>query len=246
MESSEWLETLREQVKERQDPWVVLEGGAMVDAAIAGWWEVPGVLASDESSWEAPVWSGLECVKVSPAEFSEVAGIDAGAGVVGLAKLPQETPEVAKFLAGLDANARVVVCPFVADARAAGEILRDAAAMEADGVLFGREGASPFEREGIEASGGDVFRVMVRIADGGVLLRSLKAAAFELVTLGSGGSAMDVRELGAATGRRALIIGGSEGLGNFWNLACDRKVRVPGSPDPRSANQTLLKVLMER
>src|SRR5690606_15387262 len=140
---SHWLDILRAQIRERRDPWVVLEGRHAVEAAIAGWWEVAGVVAGEESPGEPPVWSGLEFLRRGRGELEEIAGYPFHRGVLGLAKLPGETGEVAKFLRELDGDALVVVCPRLADAANAGAIVRNAAALGAAGALFGAEGVSP-------------------------------------------------------------------------------------------------------
>jgi TrmH family RNA methyltransferase len=225
---SEWLGTLREQLRERRDPWVILEGSAAVEAAIGGWWEVPGVVAAEDTQWQAPVWSGLDLLRLPLPDEPEIADFVLHFGVVGLAKIPQETGEVAKFLAGLEPNALVVVCPRLNEAADAGAIMRNAAAMGAAGILFSAEGVSPFERAAVRASAGAVFRLPVRVGDGGLLLRSLKAAKFEMLAALAGEGAEDVRELPPATGRRALVLSSEEGgLGAFWSAGCDRKVKIP-------------------
>lgn len=234
---TQWLEILHAQIRERRDPWVVLEGRHAVEAALAGWWEVAGVVASEESPWEPPVWSGLEFLRRSRRDLEEIAGYAFHRGVLGLAKLPGETGEVAKFLKETDGDALVVVCPRLADAANAGAIVRNAAAMGAAGVLFGAEGVSPFERKSVRSSTGSVFRLPVRIADGGQLLRSLLAAGFELLGADAGEGSMDIRELPAAEGRRALVIGAEDdGLGPFWRSAVSSSVRIPMAEGVDSLN----------
>lgn len=227
-----WLETLHAQIRTRHDPWVVLEGRQAVEAALAGWWEIEGLVATDDSPWQPPVWSGLELLRRPRAELAAVAGDGAfhsdHDGVLGLARIPQETPEVAKFLAGLEVDAFVVVCPRLADPAHAGAIVRSAAALGAAAVIFGRDGVSPFEREAVQASAGALFRMPVKVADGGQVLRSLKAAGYETLGAEVGEGSVDVREAGRAEGRRALVIGaGEKGLGPFWAVACDRRIHIP-------------------
>ncbi len=232
-----WLEILHAQIRRRSDPWVVLEGRHAVEAAISGWWEVAGVVAGEDSPWEPPLWSGLEFLRRGRAELEEIAGYAFHRGILGLAKLPQEVGEVAKFLRDLELDARVVVCPRLADAASAGEIVRNAAALGAAAALFGAEGVSPFERKAVRSSTGSVFRIPVRIADGGQLLRSLLAASFELLGADAGEGSVDVRELPAAEGRRALVIGAEEdGLGPFWRSAVSHRVRIPMAEGADSLN----------
>lgn len=140
-------------------------------------------------------------------------------GVLGLARRPREIGEVAALMTALEQDALLVVCPRLTDPGRAGELVRLAYSHAAAAVLFGAEGVSPFEADAVMASGGDVFRLPVRVADGGQLLRCLKAAAVTLIGIddegGDGGSL-------PSGGRRALVIGDpAGGLGGFWRAGCD-------------------------
>lgn len=222
----DWLTTLRTQVDKRIDPWVVLEGQATVEAAIAGWWEVPGVLIAEDHPWEAPIWSGLELLRKHRGEIDDLADSGIHEGVLGLAKLPSETGDVAAFTRGLDPEALLVVCPRLDDPDRIGEIMRGAEAFDAAGVIFGAEGMSPYEPEAVRAAGGSVFKLPVRIADGGLILRSLLASSFQLIGLDDAPDALAASNLPELGSRRALILGEEDGrLGKFWGRACHLRVR---------------------
>jgi tRNA G18 (ribose-2'-O)-methylase SpoU len=218
---TDWQTTLCEQLTDCRNPWVVLEGQGMVEAALAGWWEVAGVMISEAHSWDVPVWSGMEVARMSPAELDRLADVSIHGGVLGLAKRPSETSEVATFLRSLDGEALVVVCPRLDHPKVAGEVIRLAAEHGAAGVLFGAEGTSPFHVEAVRGAGAALFQLPIRVADGGLLLRSLKAAGVELCGWEPAGFSGEA----AFTGRRALVMGDPEkGLGPFWRAACDRQV----------------------
>lgn len=222
----DWLQTLRSQIGNRNDPWVVLEGQTIVEAAIAGWWEVPGVLVAEEHGWEPPVWSGLELLRKHRREIDQIGETSAHEGVIGLAKLPNETGEVAAFLKGLEPEALLVVCPRLTDPEMIGEILKAADAFDAAGVIFGAEGMSPFEPDVVRSAGSSVFRLPVRIADGGMVLRCLLAAGFQLIGLEETEDALIAGALPPLSARRALILGEDGGpLGKFWKSACNLRVR---------------------
>lgn len=222
----EWLSVLLAQTEERTDPWVLLEGQAVVEAALAGWWEVPGVLLGNEHPWEVPTWSGLEELRRPDAELEGLADPVRHGGVLGIAKMPRETAEVAAFMRGLAPEALLVVCPRLDDPSMIGEIMRGAESFDAAGVIFGAEGRSPFEPDAVQASGGALFKLPVRIADGGLILRSLLAADFQLVGLDDSPDAIAAANLPALTSRRALVFGDEEGkLGKFWKSACNLRVR---------------------
>ena len=202
------------------DSWILLEGRPAVEAALAGWWEVAGVLVDEAANGDFGTWSGLEVARRPAADLAGIGDPGRHGGVVGWAKRPAETREVAAFTRGLDPAALLVVCPRIADPWRTGELVREAVRHGAAGVLCGAEGASPFSPEAVHASAGAVFRLPVRVADGGQLLRSLKAAAVELVGLEVEG---DRPAPDATEGRRALVMGDpANGLGPFWRAACDR------------------------
>lgn len=222
----DWLTTLRTQIDNRNDPWVVLEGLTSVEAAIAGWWEVPGVLVAEDHSWEAPVWSGLELLRKQRHEMDDLADPAAHEGVLGLAKLPNETGDVAAFMKGLELEALLVVCPRLDDPELIGTIVRGAEAFNAAGVIFGAEGMSPFEPEAVRASDSAVFKLPVRIADAGMVLRCLLTAGFQLIGLDDSEDSIPASHLPDLASRRALVLGEEDGrLGRFWRSACNLRVR---------------------
>ena len=225
-----WLTTLRAQTENRSDPWVLLEGQASVEAALAGWWEIPGVLVSEDHPWEAPMWAGLELLRTAREEVEALADPESHQGILGLAKLPRETGDIAPFLKGLEAEALIVVCTRLSDPDVVGSIVRSAEAFDAAGLLFGSEGISPFEPSAVRASESAVFRLPVRIGDGGLILRCLLAAGFQLIGLDEDEGAIAASDLPPLAPRRALVLGAEdEGLGNFWKRACN--LRVNGQPD---------------
>lgn len=220
--SPDWLPILHSQLEQRRDPWVLLEGQGEVEAALAGWWEVPGVLVAEGHGWQAPVWSGLEVLPLPAAELDALGDPKRHGGIIGLAKMPKETVEVAAFVKSLEADALLLVCPRASDPLALGELFRLAVAADAAGVLIGAEGLSPFEPEAVAASEGAVFKLPVKVTDAGLILRCLKAGGFFL--LGLGGEDVSVGEV--PEGRRAMVVPGEKGLDGFWRMACDHLVAV--------------------
>lgn|GEM_PF-3589454 len=236
-EEPEWVAELRVQIRRRVDPWVVLEGRHAVEGAIGGWWDVVGILAGEGCNWEPPTWAGLDLLRRPKDWVEAVAGYAFHRGVVGLARQPEETADVQGLVAELDADATVVVCPALADASNAGAILRNAAALGAKAVLFGDGGVSPFERKAVRSSSGALFRLPVRVADSGQILRCLKAGKFRILGADAGGDAAPLPDLGPVEGRVALVVGSEErGLGSFWSRACDTKLRIPMTSGVDSLN----------
>jgi tRNA G18 (ribose-2'-O)-methylase SpoU len=224
----DWVMELRAQVRRRRDPWVVLEGRHAVEAAVAGWWDLAGILAGESCEWEPPQWSGLELLRMPGSVLDSLAGYRFHRGVIGLAKLPSEIADVAGLMEEMAPDALVVVCPRLADASNAGAIVRNAAALGAKAVIFGQEGVSPFERKSVRVSGGALFRIPVRVADGGQILRCLKTAGFQMVGAAAGDGTRAIESVEIEPGRVAVVIGTEDaGLGSFWGMACDDLVHLP-------------------
>jgi tRNA G18 (ribose-2'-O)-methylase SpoU len=149
-------------------------------------------------------------------------------GVLGLTRQPDETADVAGLMTELDEDALIIVCPRLEDVGQVGSIIRNAAALGAKAVVFGREGASPFERGSVRASSGAIFRLPLRVADGGQILRCLKTAGFQLIGGTEGEKCVSLSRLELEPGRHALVVGSHvTGLGSFWKAACDTLVKVP-------------------
>ncbi|WP_367871962.1 hypothetical protein [Luteolibacter sp. Populi] len=215
----EWLATLRSQLEARRDPWVLLEGRASVEAALAGWWEVPGVLIAENHAWEVPAWSGMEVLRRPADELAGLGDPERHGGILGVAKMPDETANVAPFIKTLEGDALVVVCPHCTDLGMAGEVVRLALAAGAAAAFFGVEGVSPFEPLAVGVSEGAVFKMPVKITDAGLILRCLMAGKFSLIGLDGGDAGLE--EIAKIEGRRALVVPGEGGLGGFWKRACD-------------------------
>ncbi|MBK1827453.1 RNA methyltransferase [Haloferula rosea] len=228
MDEAEWMQELQLQMKERTDPWVVLEGRHAVEGAMGGWWDIVGVLAGEHCEWEPPDWSGLVVIRRDRKTVEATAGYAFHRGVIGLARQPDEVADVHGLMSELDADATVVVCPRLSDPSNVGAIIRNAAALGAAAVILGSEGASPFERKAVRASSGALFRVPVRVADSGQVLRCLKAGGFRLIGTSGHKNATALTQLDGVEGRVALVIGSeAEGLGSFWEKACDCLTRIP-------------------
>jgi tRNA G18 (ribose-2'-O)-methylase SpoU len=241
VEEAEWMSELWLQMKERTDPWVVLEGQQAVEAAMVNWWDIVGVVAGDHCEWTPPEWSGLMVQRCNRETLESTAGYRVHRGVLGLARQPEEVAEVHGLMSELNDESTVVVCPRMPDPVSVGALIRNAAALGAAAVIFGSESASPFHRKAVQASAGALFRIPVRVADSGQVLRCLKAGGFTLLGVSGDESAWDLADAESVGGRVALVIGAEgEGLGSFWMKACDRLVQIPLETDMDSMNMVAI------
>lgn len=241
----EWLSELQTQVKMREAPWVVLEGRELVEAALAGWWDLHGVLVDENSEWDPPLWSGLDFLRGPSQLLEDISGGSDHGGVLALARQPDETADVAGLVGELEQQALLVVCPKLGDAAEVGAVVRHAAAMGAQAVLFGSEGASPFEGAALRAAGGGLFQLPLRVADSGQIWRCLKAGGFKMAGAEAGADIGPPSLMGAE--RLALVLASEcEGLGSFWKSACDQLVGLPPDDSANSVSSLIKPLLADR
>lgn len=178
------------------------------------------VWVAGDSEWESPVWSGLEVEKVTD-PHGPLGGILADAsGVIGLARIPAESYEVAKLLKSGSAGDIVVVAPVAHTPHDVRVILALAVELGAKSIFFERHGASPFSREVMKHEAAFVCKQNVRHADGGEIFRGLKASGYEII-----GFQSDLRNgrLPLLEGRCALVLNPTgQDIGGFWKHGCDR------------------------
>lgn len=240
-----WLEQLRGQLSSASEGWVLLIGRKMVEGALNRWWDVVGVATEPGCDWQLPQWSGLETTCVAAGLATDAGSSD---GVIGLARSPDESADVAGFARTSEDTGVVLVCPAIVDPFAAGLVIRSAYQNRLAGVVFGSEGANPFTVKAMATAGPRFFEVEIRQADNGQILRSLRGAGYTLV--GASSESLEPASTAAhgdLTGRVAIIIGTFQ-KETFWWRAMDHKLDVGTEPSvPRTIAEVVrqLKVIRE-
>jgi len=149
----------------------------------------------------------------------------------------QQQPDLAQITGGSDSSI-VVVCPEIADPTNLAGIIRNAAALGADGILLGPSGADPFSRRSIRVSVGNVFRIPIRrAADLEAELEQLRREnGFETVATVLASNA-EILPNFRPKPRTALLLGSEgEGLGDHWIRCSDRCVTLPMKREADSLN----------
>lgn len=128
---------------------------------------------------------------------------------------------------------RLVVCEDLVDHSNVGAIVRDAAGLGWDGVLFAPRCADPLYRRAIKTSMGAVFSLpWARLSGWHTGLDQLKAAGFTVVAMALRDDAVTLDELAAdlrAHPRRVALVVGTEGAGlsAHWLGQADVVMRIP-------------------
>jgi len=105
-----------------------------------------------------------------------------------------------------------------------GTLLRSAEIFGFGGVLFGGETVEPYNPKVVRASMGAIFRVPLAIGSPGEIESAARAAGFELVATGTGGSPLPEFRFR----RRSIVAVGNERRGlEGWLAAWDRTVSIP-------------------
>lgn len=128
---------------------------------------------------------------------------------------------------------RLVVCEDLVDHSNVGAIVRDAAGLGWDGVLFAPRCADPLYRRAIKTSMGTVFSLpWARMTDWQEGLQQLKSAGFTVVAMALRPDAVTLDELAddlRARPRRIALVVGTEGAGlsAHWLGESDVVMQIP-------------------
>ena len=154
MDLEEELASFAPRRGEDKGEWFVAEGRWVVDALLAGNFEVDSivVVGGQHEDLLEKIPDGVRILRPSKEKIGKILGFTFNRGVLARARRPESAQMEA-------AEGLIVVCPELADASNLGAIIRCAAAFGATGVAVERgRGASPYARKAIRASSGMVFR----------------------------------------------------------------------------------------
>ena len=216
---------------------VVLEGRRAIEALLAGGRTPQSVLTSPEKAASlAPLLAELPVpifVAARPV-LDSLAGYPVHRGILGLAR--RWAPPHARAL--LDGARCLVLLEGVGDHENVGAIFRSAAALGADGVLFGPRCADPLYRRAIRVSMGQTLRLPFADAQPWpALLDELCAAGWLVVGLAPKADTPLARVVPGRDQPVALLLGNeADGLSDPARLACSLAARVPMTPGSDSLN----------
>ena len=166
-----------------------------------------------------------------------ITGFDFHRGCLALAKRPDESASMARFVSAT----RLLALEGVGNPDNVGGLFRVAQAFAVDGVLLAPSAADPLYRKAIRTSMGAVLRVpFVRAERWPAALAELRAAGFSVIGLAPAAGAISMSAFAAsvdADARLALLLGAEgPGLTHEAMLACDGLVRIPIDPAVDSLN----------
>jgi tRNA G18 (ribose-2'-O)-methylase SpoU len=174
----------------------------------------------------------------TPQAMQEVTGYNFHRGVLALARRPATAP-VSELIAGLAADAPLVIGERIVDVDNVGSIFRNARAFGAAGVVLDDTSADPLYRKAVRTSMGTVLEVPWTTASGADLWGMLRTAGYRLLALTPALDAMPLREAmtGVGSGRVAVVVGNEgEGLSHAALSSCDVRVRIPMAHGADSLN----------
>ena len=187
------------------------------------WLEPLADLGEQVQAAGAPVFTGTSEV------VDGIAGFHVHRGAIASMHRPV-TPPAAELLAGLPAQARVVVLEDVVDHTNVGAIVRSCAALGADAVLVTPRCADPLYRRAVRVSMGTIFQVpWTRTGDWPGAVTTLREAGFTVAALTLAPGAVGLDQLAAESPDRLALVLGAEGDGLRPETAerCDLSVKIP-------------------
>lgn len=219
----------------------VVEGRYCVERLLQSDFEVQSVLVSEGKSLEIPehYHEVVPIYSLAPAEIRKLVGFDFHRGIMACAKRPtlksmavfeQEIirPEITIALLGLRERENV------------GSIMRTAAAMGVERILFGPHTADPFARRTIRVSMGTVFRLKLYDLSDPVTQLSWLAERHDLRTIVTtlAESATPLCDYRLAPGQAGILIAGNEaeGVAKEIQQAAMDSVIIPMSLGTNSLN----------
>lgn len=179
---------------------------------------------------------GLLVERVGPAELARLLPPDAIHQGTALQVGPLPARPLESLLAGLGAEALVVLLDQVQDPRNLGAILRSCAAMDVAGVILPGRRSAPLGAACARAAAGALDMVpVVEVANLVQAIETLKAAGFWIVGLDA--AAEPPLEALSFRPRRALVLGSEEkGLRRLVAEHCDLMARLTIAPRMESLN----------
>lgn len=158
-----------------------------------------------------------------------IVGYKFHSGVLAVGRRPRKM-ELHEWMQSLGERQHItlVICPHTRNCDNMGSIIRNAAALGADGVLMGEECTDPFWRRTIRVSMGTVFHLPLRVSDdlAADMAQLRERWGVELIATVLEDDAVDLH-VTQRRDRMGIVLGSEDqGLGERWTRLCDRKVKL--------------------
>ncbi len=207
----------------------IAEGDKVVERMLRSDYEVVSIVIG--RSWlpqfEPLFRNEMDVLVMEDDRIGELVGFEFHRGVLGCGKRPSRLP-LEQLVASEQSFRTLVVCPNVQDSENLGAIIRNSAALGADGLLVGSESADPWSRRALRVSMGTAFQLPIRatttLDEDLLVLRDRWGVERVAAVLDEGAEPLEH----AQRAPRLAIMFGSEGhgLGTRWLSLSDRQVRL--------------------
>ena len=208
----------------------IAQTGKVISLALENGWEPVSLLAEEEglSGESREVLEKLGDVPVYTARreiLQELTGFSLTRGVL-CAMRRKALPPLREICQGAR---RLAVLDGVADASNVGAIVRSAAALSMDGVIFTNTCCDPLNRRAVRVSMGTLFQIPWTVADSGQVLEQLRNQGFQTCAMALREDTVSIDDPVLARVDRLAVVLGSEGwcLSEEKISSCDYRVRIP-------------------
>lgn len=207
----------------------IAEGDKVVERLLRSDYEVVSIVIGRSwlSQFEPLFRDDMDVLVLDDDRIGELVGFEFHRGVLGCGKRPSPLP-LEQLVVPEQPRRTLVVCPNVQDSENLGAIIRNGAALGADGLLVGSESADPWSRRALRVSMGTAFSLPIRSSTS--LAEDLRAMhelwGVERLAAVLDADAEPLEQ--ARRGARVALMFGSEGhgLGERWLSWADRRVRL--------------------
>ena len=213
----------------------VVEGRWGVEALLASELEIRSILfvGDQHRDLEATIPSSLPTARRPKEEVEEISGFKFHRGVLASAKRPHPRSAASRVSTGC-----WVICPEIADESNLGAIVRNVAALGAQGVIVdASRGADVYGRKSIRASAGALFRVpVIESQDLRADVVAIRKDGCRIIGASLSCSASLLHQVPCSKTFALLLGNEGNGLGEEWLELCDYQVKIPMSTGMDSLN----------
>lgn len=216
---------------------IVVEGWLAIERLLRSRYQIRSVLVEESKlSRCCELLGGLDVpVLCATREVIEgVVGFDLHRGIVAIAErgLPASADSVIRR------SKQLLLLEGIGDGENMGSLLRNAAALGADGVVLDSSCCDPLSRRSIRVSVGHALRLEIARSNTPALLDSINSREATLLALTPGPDSEDLYDLDPKPSGPLAIAMGSEGTGLSREVLdrADRRLRIPMAADVDSLN----------